>query len=141
MATEAQWKADQERWDQNRRGGRGSPPMRPRGGFLQRDARSNFDNVQFYKCQQMGHIASQCPQHPCHQGAGLMQYMTITSKKNPSKLRERWQNALLGIEPTNTWEKWQMKTTRSRMSSSRSSDLERILEVPEPNGLGEGFTL
>ena len=41
--------------------------MRPRGGFLQRSARFNFDHVQCYKCQQMGHIAHQCPQHPWNQ--------------------------------------------------------------------------
>ena len=69
-ATEAQWKEDQERWNQNRQGGRGSPPMRPRGGFLQHCACFNFNNVQCYKCQQMGHIACQCPQHPWNQFLG-----------------------------------------------------------------------
>ena len=64
---EAQWKMDQERWNQNRQGTREGPPMRPRGGFLQHSARSNFNNVQCYKCQQMGHIARQCSQHPWNQ--------------------------------------------------------------------------
>ena len=38
--------------------------MRPGGGFLQRGARPNFDNFQCYCCQQKGHIARYCPQHP-----------------------------------------------------------------------------
>ena len=68
-ATEAQWKADQERWNQNRRGGREGPPMRPGGGFLQCGARFNSDNVQCYKCQQMRHIVRQCPQHTWNQSS------------------------------------------------------------------------
>ena len=44
--------------------------MRPRQGFLQRGVRFNFDNVLCYKCQQMGHIAHQCPQHPWNQPSG-----------------------------------------------------------------------
>ena len=68
-AIEAQWKEDCKRWNQNGRG-RSRPPMRPRGGFLQRGARFNFDNVQCYKCQQMGHIACKCPQHPWNQPSG-----------------------------------------------------------------------
>ena len=86
-ATEAQWREDQRRWNQNKRGGQGGPPMRPRGGFLQRSVRFNFDNVQCYKCQQMGHIACQCPQHPWNQplGVGPMLLTTTINKKNPSK--------------------------------------------------------
>ena len=45
------------------------------------------------------------------------------------------------VELTNTYRKWLMKMTQSRMSPSGSSDSERILEVPEPDGLGKGFTL
>ena len=44
--------------------GRGGPPMRPRGGFLQRGARPNWDNFQCYCCQQKGHISRYCPQNP-----------------------------------------------------------------------------
>ena len=50
---------------QNR--GRGGPPFRPRGGFLQRGARPNFDNIQCYLCRQTGHIARYCPQHRLNQ--------------------------------------------------------------------------
>ena len=38
--------------------------MRPRGGFLQRGARPNWDNFQCYCCQQKGHISRYCPQNP-----------------------------------------------------------------------------
>ena len=44
--------------------------MRPRGGFLQCGVHFNFNNVQCYKCQQMGHITCQCPQHPWNQPSG-----------------------------------------------------------------------
>ena len=44
--------------------GRGGPPMRLQGGFLQRGARPNWDNFQCYCCQQKGHISRYCPQNP-----------------------------------------------------------------------------
>ena len=50
--------------------------MRPRGGFLQRSVRLYFDNVWCYKCQQMGHIAFQCPQHPWNQPSGSRAHAT-----------------------------------------------------------------
>ena len=50
--------------------------MRPRGGFLQHSVRFNFDNVQCYKCQLMGHIARQCPQHPWNQPSGSRAHAT-----------------------------------------------------------------
>ena len=50
--------------------------MRPRGGFLQHSVCFNFDNVWCYKCQQMGHIAHQCPQHPWNQPSGSRAYAT-----------------------------------------------------------------
>ena len=63
-----QWMIDRTlRTTQGQNRGRGGPPFRPRGGFLQRGARPNFDNVQCYLCRQTGHIARYCPQHRLNQ--------------------------------------------------------------------------
>ena len=43
--------------------------------------------------------------------------------------------------PMKYWAIWQIRKKRSKTSSSRSSEMEGIVQVPEPDGLGEGFTL
>ena len=64
--------------------------MRPRGRFLQHGARSNFDNVQFYKCQQMGHIACQCPQHPWNQSSGSRAHATHDYYEQEEPIQAAW---------------------------------------------------
>ena len=50
-------------------------------------------------------------------------------------------DATLSKKQTNTYVKWQIKMMQSKTSLSRNSGLERILEMPEPDGLGKGFML
>ena len=94
-----QWKADRERWNQNRWGGRGGSPMRPRGGFLQCSAHFNFDNVQCYKCQHMGHIAHQCPQHPWNQPSGSRAHATYNYHEQEEPIQVAW--TMAGRMPEN----------------------------------------
>ena len=68
---------------------------------------------------------------------------TITmNKKNlyrqlaPLQTTELHKNA-----PTKYWALWPIKTKRLKMSLSKSSEMEGIFRTPEPDGLGEGFTL
>ena len=75
------------------------------------------------------------------QEVGPMLPTTTTNKKSPSRWHKWLQDTPQKIELMNTCKRWQMKMTWSRMSLSKSYDSERILEMPEPNGLGEGFTL
>ena len=73
---------------------------------------------------------------------GELKQTTTTSKKNPykwlalSQKIARHKNA-----PMKYWAIWQTKKKRSRTSLSKSSEMEGIFRTPEPDGLGEGFTL
>ena len=68
--------------------------------------------------------------------------MTTTSKRNPYKQLAPLQKiAHPRNEPMKYWAIWQIKKKRLRTSLSRSSETEGIFRTPEPDGLGEGFTL
>ena len=43
--------------------------------------------------------------------------------------------------PMKYWAIWQTKKKQLRMSLSKSSEVGGIFQTPEPDGLGEGFTL
>ena len=68
--------------------------------------------------------------------------MTTTNKKSlykrpaPSRKIAHLKNA-----PTKYWAIWQIKMRQSRTSLLKSSGTEGIFHTPEPDGLGEGFTL
>ena len=68
--------------------------------------------------------------------------MITMSRKNPYKQLALLQKiAHHKNVPTRYWAIWRIKKKQSRMSSSRSSEMEGIFQTPEPDGLGEGFTL
>ena len=79
--------------------------------------------------------------HVLSKEGGLKQ-ATTTNKRNlykqpvPSQRIARHENA-----PTKYWAIWQIKKKRSKTSLSRNSGVEGIFQMPEPDGLGEGFTL
>ena len=68
--------------------------------------------------------------------------MTITNKRSlykrpaPSRKIARPKNAL-----TKYWAIWQTKMRQSKTSLLKNSGMEGIFHAPEPDGLGEGFTL
>ena len=68
--------------------------------------------------------------------------MTTTSRRNPYKQLALLQKiAHPRNEPMKYWAIWQIKKRRSKTSSSRNCEMEGIFRAPEPDGLGEGFTL
>ena len=67
---------------------------------------------------------------------------TTTSKRNPYKRLAPLQKiAHHKNAPMRYWAIWQTKKKQSRTSLLRSSEVEGIFQTPEPDGLGEGFTL
>ena len=68
--------------------------------------------------------------------------MIITNRKSLYRqLAPSRTIALRKNELTKYWAIWQIKTKRSKTSLSKSSGMEGIFRTPEPDGLGEGFTL
>ena len=88
----------------------------------------------------MGHIARQCPPHLWNQPSGSRARAThdYYEQEEPIQVARTIAARTLGDRANKYLQK---TTTRSRTNLLESSDLERILEVPEPDGLGEGFTL
>ena len=72
---------------------------------------------------------------------GLKQMIT-TNKKSlykrpaPSQKIARLKNA-----PTKYWAIWRIKRRQSKTNLLKSSEMGGIFHTPEPDGLGEGFTL
>ena len=73
---------------------------------------------------------------------GELKPMTTTNKKSPYKRLVLLQRITRHKNvPMKYWAIWQTKKKRSRTSLSKSSEMEGIFRTPEPDGLGEGFTL
>ena len=67
---------------------------------------------------------------------------TITNRRNPYKRLALSQKiAHHKSVPMKYWAIWQTKKKQLRMSLSKSSEMGGIFRTPEPDGLGEGFTL
>ena len=79
--------------------------------------------------------------HALNKDGGLRR-MTTTNRRNlykrpaPSRKIARLENA-----PTKYWAIWQTRKKQSKTSLLKSSEMGGIFHVPEPDGLGEGFTL
>ena len=76
-----------------------------------------------------------------NKGEGLKP-TTITSRRNPYKQLAPSQKIVHHKNvPMKYWAIWQTKKKQLKMSSSKSSGVEGIFRMPEPDGLGEGFML